>query len=206
MALRKSRFVHLAPVGDGRVLVLHAVNQMRWVVDAELAQIIDLFQVPQPLFEQSLGPTLLAALLEREVLTDKTPEAELEALSAELGATYGRDPAAALDARRRARRSGAEDYWTVTQAASADNLTAPGRRLDLLLFGDCDVQMEQDFLRQEGRRRGLDLSVAASFPDDIAMAVDRRHDLVLVGALRARHSILDPVDPAGGEAPTSTRS
>jgi len=203
MALRKSRFVHLAPVGDGRVLVLHAVNQMRWVVDAELAQIIDLFQVPQPLFEQSLGPTLLAALLEREVLTDKTPEAELEALSAELGATYGRDPAAALDARRRARRSGAEDYWTVTQAASADNLTAPGRRLDLLLFGDCDVQMEQDFLRQEGRRRGLDLSVAASFPDDIAMAVDRRHDLVLVGALRARHSILDPVDPAGGEAPTT---
>lgn len=203
MALRKSRFVHLAPVGDGRVLVLHAVNQMRWVVDAELAQIIELFQVPQPLFEQSLGPTLLAALLEREVLTDKTPEAELEALSAELGATHGRDPAAGLDARRRARRSGAEDYWTVTQASSVDSLTTAGRRLDVLLFGDCDVQMEQDFLRQEGRRRGLDLSVAASFPDDIAMAVDRRHDLVLVGALRARHSILDPVDPAGGEAPTT---
>ena len=150
MPLRKSRFIHLAPVGDGRVLVLHAVNQMRWVVDADLAQVIELFQVPQPLFEKSLGEVLLNALVEREVLTHLTPEAELSALSADLGATHGRDPAAALDARRRARRIGGEDYWTVTEAATMEGVSAGGRRLDLLLFGDCDIQMEQDFLRHHG--------------------------------------------------------
>ena len=202
MPLRKSRFIHMAPVGDGRVLVLHAVNQMRWVVDADLAQVIELFQVPQPLFEKSLGTALLNALLEREVLTELTPEAELAALSAELGATHGRDPAAVVEARRRAKRTGGEDYWTVTEAATVEGLSTAGHRLDVLLFGDCDVQMEQDFLRQEGQRRGLDLQIAASFPDDIAMAVDRRHDLILIGALRARHALMDPVDPATGEPPT----
>ena len=202
MPLRKSRFIHMAPVGDGRVLVLHAVNQMRWVVDADLAQVIELFQVPQPLFEKSLGTALLNALLEREVLTELTPEAELAALSAELGATHGRDPAAVVEARRRAKRTGGEDYWTVTEAATVEGLATAGHRLDVLLFGDCDVQMEQDFLRQEGQRRGLDLQIAASFPDDIAMAVDRRHDLILIGALRARHALMDPVDPATGEPPT----
>ena len=44
--------------------------------------------------------------------------------------------------------------------------------------------------------------MAATFPDDIAMAVDRRHDLVLVGALRARHALMDPPDPTTGEPPT----
>ena len=118
MALRKSRFIHLAPVGDGRVLVLHAVNQMRWVVDTDLAQVIELFQVPQPLFEKSLGEALLNALVEREVLTELPPEAELAALSAELGATHGRDPAAALDARRRSGRY-ASDNSRYPPAATA---------------------------------------------------------------------------------------
>ena len=44
MTLRLSRFVHLLPVGEDRVLVLHAVNQLRLVVDGELGELIGLFQ------------------------------------------------------------------------------------------------------------------------------------------------------------------
>ncbi|HEX3367308.1 hypothetical protein [Phenylobacterium sp.] len=45
MILRLSQFAHLAPVGDGRVLVIHAATQMRLVVDHELAEMIEFFSI-----------------------------------------------------------------------------------------------------------------------------------------------------------------
>jgi hypothetical protein len=40
----------------------------------------------------------------------------------------------------------------------------------VLLFGDCDVQMEADFLRREAARRGVDLHAAATFAGDLELA------------------------------------
>lgn len=197
MALRKSRFVHMIPLADDRVLVLHAVNLLRWTVDRDLAQVIDLFARPQPLFEAQLTPVVRAALVDRGVLTEATEDEELSAVQTELSAFHGRDPEAAMDQFRRRVRRGGEAYWSVTHAASADALGRAGRPLDLILFGDCDVQMEQDFLREAGAAAGLDLRIVATFPDDLDLAAERPHDALLLGGLRSRHAIMDPVSTDG---------
>ena len=200
MPLRKSRFVHLVPLSDHRVLVLHAVNQLRWTVDRELAQLIDLFAKPQPLFEARLTPAVRAALVDRGVLTEEPEDEELASIQADLSAFHGRDPEAALDQLRRQRRLGGEDYWSVTRAVSAAELDRGGRTFDLILFGDCDVQMEQDFLREAGAAAGLDLRIVATFPDDLGLAAERPHDALLIGGLRSRHAIMDPVPADGSPA------
>ncbi len=73
----------------------------------------------------------------------------------------------------------------------------------MLLFGDCDIQMESDFLRREAAGRGIDLRVAATFPDDLRFAGERRHDAILIGALRARHLIAAELAPDQQEPPFS---
>jgi hypothetical protein len=60
-----------------------------------------------------------------------------------------------------------------------------------MLLGDCDIQMEADFLRREAARRGIDLHVSATFPDDIGLSGERKHDAVFIGALRARHLVAE---------------
>jgi FkbH-like protein len=58
--------------------------------------------------------------------------------------------------------------------------------------------MEADFLKREAARRGIDLRVAATFPDDTGFAAEHRHDVILIGALRSRHAIAAPLQ---GRAP-----
>jgi hypothetical protein len=97
MILRLSRYVHLLPVGEDRVLVLHAVNQLRLVVDKELGDLIALFAQPRDVVDGAFD-----ALIERGVLTDKSPEQEQEALTGELTAHHGhgRAPASSGQGRR----------------------------------------------------------------------------------------------------------
>ncbi|MGZ3374994.1 MAG: HAD-IIIC family phosphatase [Phenylobacterium sp.] len=191
MILRLSQFAHLLPVADGRVLVIHAITHMRLVADAELAQIIELFREPREVDPDGPGAAGYAALIERGILTDKTPEEELSGQAKDLGAYYGRDPAEALEKYRLGAKEGVEPYWSAGAALSAGDLTGEGVRLDVLLFGDCDIQMEADFLRREAAARGIDLRIAASFPDDLRLAAERRHDAILIGALSARYAITD---------------
>ena len=200
MILRLSRFVHLLPVGDDRVLVIHAVSHLRLVVDAQLAEMIGFFATPRELAEGA-GPGAFAALIERGILTEQTPEEELAGVTAELGAYHGRDPAELLERFRRGAKEGGETYWAAGAAlGAADVAEGGGQRLELILFGDCDVHMETDFLRKEAAGRGIDLRVAATFPDDLRLAGEHRHDAILIGALRARHAIADAM-AAGDAAP-----
>jgi FkbH-like protein len=213
--LRRSRFLHQIPVGDGRILLVHAVSQQRRVVDAGLAAIINFFATPRALPEDfaelaRLTPAtpeglvnLLSALTEQEVLTQKTADEELAEASAALSPTHGRDPDALLDAYRRERQAGGEDYWAASAPLSVDDLTRTGRKITALVLGDCDLQMESDFLRQEAARRGIDLDVAATFPDDVRLAAERAHDVILVGALRSRHAIPEPHTPGSERSPYS---
>jgi FkbH-like protein len=199
MILRLSQFAHLLPVADGRVLVIHAATQMRLVVDRELAEMIEFFREPRDLGENpEVGS--FSALIERQILTDKTPQEELAELTGELGAYYGRDPVEALDRLRREAKEGGEAYWSTGAALSAADLQPGARRLDVLLFGDCDIQMEADFLRRDAASRGIDLRVAATFPDDLRLAAERKHDAIVIGALSARHAITDAL-PADFQAP-----
>ena len=137
-------------------------------------------------------------LLARQILTEKTPEEELAAVSAEFAPQHGRDPAEMLERYRQDRKEGAALPTGPLARRSARAISPPrGRRVDVILFGDCDIQMEADFLRREAARRGIDLRVAATFPDDMRFAGERKHDAIFVGALRARHLIAGRAAPTG---------
>ena len=215
MMLRRSSFVHLVPLGPRMVLALHAASQMRLTVTDEIAAIIAHFATPQPRDDAvaslaaSLGhpPDTIRAgidlLTSHGILTIASDAEEQASLAADLSPLHGRDPAALLDRYRRARAEGAHPYWSV---ASPRGLAASptGQRVDVLLLGECELQMEADFLRLDAAARGIDLHVAAAFPHDIELVAERRHDAIIIGALQARHAIIlgeprhhDNADPAG---------
>ncbi len=218
MLVRRSAYVHLMPLGGGRVLAVHAMNQLRLVVDDQVGAILDAFGHPRDMPDelaalpacQGIDPEVLAGclatLMERGLLTDKAPSAEAAAMAASLAELHGReaaDPGEALDALRRRSKEGADAHWSVTEAQGVQALAQPLRhRLDVLLFGDCELQMEADFLRREAARRGVALRVATAFPDDLRLAAERPHDVLLVGALRSRRLVAmgSPEDHGGDPA------
>jgi FkbH-like protein len=202
MLIRLSTYVHLTPLSEDRVLIVHAISHLRLVVDAEVAGIVAWFRTPRDMPGQiaALRDTLtidadtlagcLASLMERGVLTAEDEAAEAAAVAERLSELHGRDPGEALDQLRREAGEGANPYWSVTSALGADDLGgAKTHRWDVLLFGDCDIQMEADFLRRAAAARDVDLRVAASFPDDLRLAAERPHQAIFVGALRSRHLV-----------------
>jgi FkbH-like protein len=213
MILRRSRFVHQLPVGKDRTLIVHAISHMRLPADADVSTLIDHFAQPRRIPEDCEAMAALIAkpdeklselrdvvertvmeLLSRQILTEKTPEEELAAIGAELSSKHGRDPAEMLEHYRRELKEGVASYWSVGAAYGLDDLGATGKRVDAILFGDCDIQMEADFLRREAARRGIDLHVSATFPDDIRFAGEHKHDVIFIGALRARHLVAEDID------------
>jgi FkbH-like protein len=203
MLLRRSAFVHVLPLAPGRALIVHAVSPLRLAVDDDAAALLDAFADPRdlPADLASLAARFgqpprtlagaVAALVERGFLTELDPEAEAAAFARDLNETGARDPTAMLDKFRDRRREGAAPYWAAQQTRSLGHLAATGRRLDVALIGDCDVQMEAEYLALEARARGFDLHVAAAFPDDPGFVGERRFDAILVGASRARGAVFE---------------
>src|SRR6266481_2693213 len=201
MVLRRSSFVHLIPVDSNRILVVHAVHHTRLAVDAEVGKILDYFSQPRSmpqacfeiarlvLYSEERIAALIKDLTERQLLTAKNTEEELAEISGQLAPTHGRDPAVLLDHYRRKVKQGAESYWAVEQTHGVADLGARNKRVQIALFGDCDVHMESDFLRREAARRGFDLRVAATTSNDFAFASEYKHDAILIGALRSRRFI-----------------
>ena len=213
MIFRRSRFVHLLPVGPGRTLVVHAISHMRLPADNEIAALLDYFSEARRVPEDCDAMVALLAkpgdtqaglreaiertvteLTSRRILTEMTPEDELAAIGAELSAKHGRNPAEMLENYRRKLKEGGSSYWAVGASYGIEDFGATRRRVDAVLFGDCDIQMEADFLRREAARRGIDLHVAATFSDDIRFAAEHKHDVIFVGALRTRHLVVEDLD------------
>jgi FkbH-like protein len=202
MLIRRSTYVHLTPLGGDRVLVVHAISQLRLVIDPEVADIVAWFDEPRDMpgeinvliarhsYDPDTLAGCLAALMERDILTGKDAAEEEAEVVSRLADSYGRDPGEALDRLRREAKQGADPYWSVSQALGADDLGRPRtHRWDVLLFGDCELQMEADFLRREAATRGVDLRVATAFPDDLRLAGERDHHAILIGALRSRRAV-----------------
>ncbi len=193
--------MHVLPLSDDRALVVHAITHLRLGIDSEVERLIAWFDAPRvlpdelPSLRSSVAyddPTLggcVASLIERGVLTEMTADEELASTTAELRQTHGREPGDMIERYRREHQEGTNPYWAVSASLGVSDLNQKQKRLDLLLLGDCELQMEADFLRREGARRGLDLRIAASFPDDVRLADERQHQAIFVGALRSRHSI-----------------
>ncbi len=204
MRLRSSSFVHKIPVGPDRVLLVHAISHLRFLANGEIARIFDFFATPRTLPDEALPlmaelgcdrdalANCIGALLERGALTEKDPDAEAAGFGELMAASYGRDPRELLERYRRETKEGGLDYWATGAASALADFAAPKARIDAILFGDCDVHMEADFLKREAGRRGIDLRVAATFPDDASFAAEHRHEVILIGALRSRHAIAAP--------------
>ena len=201
--LRRSNFVHLLKLDSGRALLIHALSQLRLPVDSEIVRLFEWFDrerdFPNSFTELTklMGHDAatvagcLAALVERGILTEKSEENEIAEATGALGATHDRDPSEMLERFRRAQKEGAHSYWSVTEALGVEAFR-PGRtKIELLLFGDCEIQMESDFLRQAAARRNVDLRIAATFASDFALAGERKCDAVIVGALNARKAVAD---------------
>src|SRR3984957_3326021 len=210
MILRRSRFIHQLPVGKDRSLIVHAISQMRLPANGEISALLDYFAEPRripgdceammALFPDArdkltnlrdVVERTVLELLARQVLTEKSPEEELAAVGAELAPRHGRDPAEMLERYRRSKKEGAASSWAVGASYGLNDFGAGGEALDIILLGDCDIQMEAAFLRREAARRGIELRVSATFPDDIRFVGERRHDAVFIGALRARHLVAE---------------
>ncbi|MGC1301653.1 MAG: HAD-IIIC family phosphatase [Caulobacteraceae bacterium] len=215
MLIRRSTYVHLTPLDTDRVLVIHAVSHLRLVVDAEVADILGWFETPRAMpdemaslagrysFDDDTLAGCLAALMERGVLTDKSAPEEVAEVAARLAELHGRDPGEALDRLRRQAKEGADPSWSVTRAQGARDLGHPSKhRLDALLFGDCELQMEADFLRREAAARGVELRVATGFPGDARLAEERPHQAIVIGALRSRRAVASgsPAEHGGDPA------
>lgn len=190
MLLRLSRYIHLLPVGPERVLIVDAISHVRLVVTRDFAQYLQAFMTPREVQPDDT----IRALIERAILTDKTPEAELAQVAGMLAEYHGRDPGLLLEQFRRKASEGVQPYWAVTAALDDRDFKGERRRVDVILLGECDLQMEADFLRREASARGIDLRVAATAPGDLRFAAEHKHDAVIVGALRGRFTI--PEDPS----------
>lgn len=209
--LRRSRYAHLIDLPDGSGLAIHAVSQMRLKVASEVSELLRFFEEPTQLktaisqLAAILGAEAesirlcIGVLIDQGLLTEDTPDQEAANTALALTETQGRDPLDLLDKYRRTRMEGSHPYWSVQAPRTLSGVRAFRYRADILLLGDCDLQMEADFLRQEGERRGIGLRVAASFPADTALAGERPHDAILIGALQARHAIVagDPEHHGG---------
>ena len=89
MILARSRFVHLLPLGKSRFLAVHAVSHLRLTIDGDIARILDYFGRPRvmpeemaPLVEalgypQDAVLNTVANLMDRGLITDRSPEEEL---------------------------------------------------------------------------------------------------------------------------------
>ena len=205
MPVRLSRYVHLTPLGEGRVLAVHAMRQLRLTLDETVGAMLAWFAAPREMPAQldalpgreGIDPETLArclaSLMDQGLLTELDPYAEQAALTAELSELHGRDPGQALDALRRRHKQGADACWSVAETTGAADLGATAAHtLRLLMFGDCDLQMEAAFLRREALSRGIALEIATAFPDDLRLAAERPHDAILVGALRTRRVLARP--------------
>jgi hypothetical protein len=124
MSLRRSCLVHQIPVGNNRILIVHALTHMRLPADPEVGTLLTYFDEPHDLdsacrdlttlipFTPEAIERAIAGLVERKVLTDKTPEEEMASAGADLAPTHGRDPGEMLELYRRQSREGVKPYWS----------------------------------------------------------------------------------------------
>ena len=146
MILRRSRFTHVVALGGGRVLILHAVTQLRLAVDGEVERLLGRFDQPRSLpedfpdlsrvvgYDVATLAGCVAALLERGFLSENTADEEAAEIASRLLETAGRDPGEMLDRFRRERGEGAAAYWAASATRSLGDLAMQRRRLDVALL------------------------------------------------------------------------
>ena len=158
MILRRSGFVHLIELEDGSVLAIHAVSQLRLTVTRQVAAVIEASgearEVDDAVAALATDLAVDAAtirccmeqLRDRGLLCEEEAAGERDAVARELSPVHGRDPAVRSTAIA-APAGRVHPAWAMGPPDAVRRTDA--RPLDILLLGDCDVQMEADFLRRK---------------------------------------------------------
>lgn len=211
MILRISQYVHLVPLGDGRDVCLQAATGTATVLTGTLASVVRYFGVLRDRDQAIAGlseqlatepgqiDSFVTRLLKRSILTQVTVEEELAALVHRLTPAPGHDPLEHLRRLRRQHTTSPLAHPMTNSRVIADTLAAGRSSYHIILIGDCDAHREAPFLQAEGKRRAIDVTVTATFSDDLRLLTEIRHDAVILGALRARHAIAEgtPTDHGG---------
>ena len=201
MILRRSQYVHFVPLAGERVLCVHAMAGTKLVLAQEVVAVINYFDPEGDLAQAvtelpaQLGCTpdtitaCAAVLIERGILSRVSAAEETEQYKQRFADSYGRDPVELVNQYQRERSEGAHEYWAVGTPRTLDDFAHDYPIFRVALLGDCDLQVEVEFLRTEARKCRLDLRVVTAFQDDNRLLLEARHDVVIVGALKSRHFI-----------------
>lgn len=198
----------MLPLDTGNTLCVHALLQTRLVLKPDVVALLDAFRSPRrvgEVLDTWFGPpggearaplAAISSLLAQAVLFAGTPDAEREKFVVMLSQWYGRDPEAARLASLRLSAKQAPRF-AAPAARGLDGFSAAGRRLDVVMVGLCDVQIEMDVLRAEAQALGIDLHAQATFESTVDTLQETPHDAVIVGALGARHGHWHRADGGG---------
>lgn len=188
----------MLPLGGDRAFVGHAIRGTQLVCDGEVGRVLQALGAPQTLLELERAlaggelfadsPERVAAIVEelraRAIVTDTTPDEEVEAARAWVGETHLRP-----DRRRREQMR--------AEFAPIERLRTGGptwhRRAAVL--GWCTAEALAPALREEARARGIALDVVAGFETDAELARSHRADfgVLVLGNFR----LLAPLYMAG---------
>ena len=150
----------------------------------------------------------LATLTEREILTQASAEDELAAASADARprpTAATRRAARAVSARAQGGRRALLGGRRRDQAGRLDGPARAGSTPCCSATATCRWRPTSCGARRPGAASTC--AIAATFPDDARLAAEHKHDVVLIGALRARHALARrprPTRPAVSR-PTSPR-
>ena len=201
MLIRRSTYVHLMRLGGARMLVVHAMSQLRLVVDEEVGAILGRLRRapatcrtrwrPMPAC-QGIAPEVLAGCLghadgarpahrqgPRRPRRPRWPRAS--------PSLHGRD--AARPGRGAGRAPPPRQGWRgrllvgergARGAGPGPPAPPPSGRAAVRRLASCRWKPTSCGARRA--RRGVALRVATSFPDDLRLAAERPHDVLLVGA------------------------
>jgi FkbH-like protein len=195
----RSGFTHVIKLAENRAVCFHAIERTRMVVRAEVTAILDALDNPKPCsdfvreYARATGLPVaaiegcLAELLQQSILFGGTREEETARYERLAAGLLGNDPEQMREWEAKWSAPAMDRYASVRVARDLTSFAPLTHRASVVLLGFCDVHFGADLLRDEGRRRGIDLEVSALFEMQLEAAADQKPDFIIAGALAARH-------------------
>jgi FkbH-like protein len=195
----RSRFTHIISLDQNRSVCFHAIERTRMVIRPDVVEVLNALAqpassvefvrahsrttgLPEPAIERCI-----AELLQQRLLFGGTPAEETARYERLAAGLLGNDPEQMREWEAKWSAPTMDRYASVRVARDLSSFAPLTHHASVVLLGFCDVHFGADLLRDEGRRRGIDLEVSALFEMQLEAAADQKPDFIIVGALAARH-------------------
>lgn len=212
--LVRSRYVDIVPLRSGAFVCVHSLERARLVVKKEIVELLQSLDTPQrasawlPQFCDATSQARTAVaqcvgqLIESKLIFTGTPEEEEAKYVTLASDLFSADPSeSAREWDEKWKQRNMDRFAAVRVARDIASFAPLTRKASALLIGFCDVQFGSDILRDEARAAGIDLDVATTFEHDTAAAGEKQYDVIIIGALAARHGSWFRSDGEGDFSP-----